>query len=74
MPHDKYKRVYKYALTVVDVASRYKEAEPLSTKSSSEVAAAFKKIYQIGPLRWPNLLQVDPGKDSRCSIIVDGST
>ena len=31
------------ALTVVDVASRYKEAVPLSTKSSSEVAAAFKK-------------------------------
>ena len=32
LPHDKLPRgrkVYKYALTVVDVASRYKEAEPV---------------------------------------------
>ena len=29
LPHDKIKRkTYKYTLTVVDVASRYKEAEP----------------------------------------------
>ena len=64
LPHDKYKKkVYKYALTIVDIASRYKDAFPLSTKSSSEVAAAFKKIYQKGPLRWPKLLQVDPGRE-----------
>ena len=31
LPHDRVgRRTYKYALTVVDVASRYKEAEPLS--------------------------------------------
>ena len=33
LPHDKLPRgrkVFKYALTVVDVASRYKEAEPLT--------------------------------------------
>ena len=32
LPHDRLPRgrkTYKYALTVVDVASRYKEAEPL---------------------------------------------
>ena len=29
------KKLYKYALTVVHVASRYKEAEPLSTKESA---------------------------------------
>ena len=32
LPHDKLphgRKVFKYALTVVDVASRYKEAEPL---------------------------------------------
>ena len=35
LPHDKLPRgrkVYKYALTVVDIASRYKEAEPLTSK------------------------------------------
>ena len=48
LPHDrpgKGKKLYKYALTVVDVASRYKEAEPLSSKESGEVAKAFEKIY-----------------------------
>ena len=39
------RKVYKYALTVVDVASRYKEAEPLTSKDSSEVAKAFVAIY-----------------------------
>jgi hypothetical protein len=60
LPHD---NGYKYALTVVDVASRYKQAEPLKTKTSTEVASAFERIYRRGPLRWPNLLQVDPGKE-----------
>ena len=68
LPHDKQRRSYKYALTVVDVASRYKGAFPLSTKSSSEVAEAFKKIYRSGPLKWPNLLQVDPGSEFRGAV------
>ena len=51
------------ALTVVDVASRYKEAEPLTTKEAKEVAAALERIYSRGPLKWPKLLQVDPGRE-----------
>ena len=46
LPHarpGKGKKLYKYALTVVDVASRYKEAEPLSSKESGEVVKAFEK-------------------------------
>ena len=65
LPHDRPSRgrkLYKYALTVVDVASRYKEAEPLSSKESSEVSKAFEKIYSR-TLKWPKLLQVDPGKE-----------
>ena len=27
------------------------------------MASAFERIYRRGPLRWPNLLQVDPGKE-----------
>ena len=43
LPHDKLRRkTYKYALTVVDIASRYKEAEPLTSKDSNEVARAFQ--------------------------------
>ena len=53
----------KYALTVVDVASRYKEAEPLTKKESKEVANALERIYSQSPLKWPKLLQVDPGRE-----------
>ena len=47
----------------MDVASRYKEAEPLSTKESAEVAKAFSTIYKRSRLKWPKLLQVDPGRE-----------
>ena len=66
LPHDKLphgKKVYKYALTVVDVASRYKAAEPLTSKESEEVSRGFAKIYRRSPLKWPQLLQVDPGRE-----------
>ena len=64
LPHDKLRRkVYKYALTVVDIASRYKEAEPLTSKDSNEVARAFQSIYRRSPLTWPQMLQVDPGRE-----------
>lgn len=64
LPHDQVrKRTYRYALTVVDVASRFKAAEPLATKEAKEVADALSRIYRRGPLKWPNLLQVDPGRE-----------
>ena len=71
LPHDKLPRgrkVYKYALTVVDVASRYKEAEPLTSKNSDEVAKAFQTIYKRSPLTWPEMLQVDPGREFMGSV------
>ena len=64
LPQDKLRRkTYKYALTVVDIASRYKEAEPLTSKDSGEVARAFQTIYRRSPLTWPSTLQVDPGRE-----------
>lgn len=64
LPHDKVDGItYKYALTIVDIASRYKEAYPLETKSSEEVANAFEEIYFRSPLNFPDLLQVDPGRE-----------
>ena len=47
----------------MDVASRYKAAEPLTSKESDEVLKAFQTIYKRGPLKWPQLLQVDPGRE-----------
>ena len=67
LPHDKLlrrgRKIYKYAPTVVDIASRYKEAEPLTSKDSAEVAKAFQSIYRRSPLTWPQMLQVDPGRE-----------
>ena len=69
LPHDRVgRRTFKYALTVVDVASRYKEAEPLTSKGAAEVADALSRIYRRGPLKWPKLLQVDPGREFMGSV------
>ena len=69
LPHDKLRRkTFKYALTVVDIASRYKEAEPMTSKDSNEVARAFQAIYKRGPLTWPSMLQVDPGREFMGSV------
>ena len=63
LPHDTVgKKTYRYALTLVDVGTRYKEAEPLTSKGSKEVARAFEKIYSRH-LKYPKLLQVDPGRE-----------
>jgi len=64
LPHDRpprSRKTFKYDLTVVDVATRFKEAEPLTT--AREVAAALERIYSRSPLSWPKLLQVDSGRE-----------
>ena len=64
LPHDKFKkRTYKYALNIVDVASRYKGSYQLTTKNSKEVAQAFQWIYENTPLTYPKTLIVDDGKE-----------
>ena len=49
-------------MTVVAFTSRFKPAEPLTSKNSFEVSKAFQQIYR-GTLKWPNVLQVDPGHE-----------
>jgi transposase InsO family protein len=69
LPHDKFKRkTYKYALTIVDVGSRYKEAEPLTSKTADEVAKAFGKIYKRSKLDYPKVLQVDSGNEFKGAV------
>ena len=63
LPHDKFKKkTYKYALNIVDVASRYKGSYQLTTKNAKEVAQAFQWIYENMPLNYPKTLIVDNGK------------
>ena len=63
MPHDKVgRKTYLYALVVIDIASRYKDAEALTAKDSSGIAKGFEKIYSR-KLKWPHTLIVDPGTE-----------
>ena len=45
------------------MGSRYKEAEPLTSKTAAEVADGLARIYKRSPLRWSKLLQVDSGRE-----------
>lgn len=54
---------YKYALTVIDIASRYKEGEPLKTKKADETAKALQKIYERSPLDYPKEIMADKGHE-----------
>ena len=64
LPHDRYKKkTYKYALNIVDVASRYKGSYQLTTKNSKEVAQAFQWIYENTPLTYPKTLIINDGKE-----------
>ena len=69
LPHNRVgRKTFRYALTVVDVASRYKEAEPLTSKTAAEVADGLTRIYKRSPLRWPKLLEVDSGHEFMGSV------
>ena len=60
LPHD---NGYKYALTIVDVATRYKCAIPLKTKSAKSTREGFEKAYSGSVLKQPKKLLVDRGKE-----------
>ena len=64
LPHDKFKKkIYKYALNIVDVASRYKGSYQLTTKNAKEVAQTFQWIYENTPLTYPKTLIIDNWKE-----------
>ena len=60
LPHNRHKKkTCKYALNIVDVASKCKGSYQLTTKNSKEVALAFQWIYENTPLTYPKTLIVD---------------
>ena len=61
------RKVFKYILVVVDVASRYIDAEPLSKKDSVNVEKAFEKFYSR-KLTFPRTLIVDPGTEFKGEV------
>ena len=69
MPSDKlYGNRYKYILTGIDVASRFKVARPLKTKKSKEVAEMISDIYKTGPLKYPEEFQCDNGTEFKSDV------
>ena len=58
-------QTFRSALTVMDVTtcSRYKEAEPIMTKASSQALQAFVKIHRRSPLTFPRLIKVEAGSE-----------
>ena len=60
---------YKYILTGINVASRYKVARPLITKKSSEVPFMWEAIYKKGGLfKYQKILQCDNGSEFKTEV------
>ena len=61
VPHNIFEgNMYKYILTAIDVASRYKVTRALTTKISSEIAFVLESIYKKGGVfKYPKVFQCD---------------
>ena len=68
MPHNLFEgNTYKYILTGIDVASRYKV--PLRIKKSSEVAFVLEAIYKKGGVfKYPKTFQCDNGSEFKNEV------
>jgi hypothetical protein len=60
LPND---RGYRYALVVVDIATRKTDAEPIKNKLADTVLKAMKNIYNRKILKVPKILEVDSGSE-----------
>ena len=71
MPHKLFEgNTYKYILTGVDIASRYKVVRPLRTKNSNEVAFVLEAIYKKGGVfKYPKVFQRDNGSEFKNEVI-----
>ena len=70
VPHNVFEgNTYKYILTGVDVASRYKVTRALRTKKSSEVAFVLGAIYKKGgDFKYPEVFQSDNGGEFKGEV------
>ena len=59
---------YKYILSGIDVASRYKVMRPLRTKQAKDVTDMIADIYKVGPLTYPKIFQCDNGSEFKAEV------
>ena len=69
MPSDMlYGNKYKYILSGIDVASRYKVVRPMRTKQAKDVAEMIADTYKVGPLTYPKIFQCDNGNEFKAEV------
>ena len=69
MPSDTlYGNKYKYILSGIDGASRYKVARPLRTKQAKDVADMIADFYKVGPLTYPKIFQCNNGSKFKAEV------
>ena len=60
---------YKYLLTGIDVASRYKVARALRSEKADEVAFILESIYKKGgDFKYPKIFQCDNGSEFKSKV------
>ena len=70
IPHNLFEgNTYKYILTGINVASRYKVARARKTNKSSEVGFALEAIYKKGGVfKYPKVFQCDNGSEFKGEV------
>ena len=69
MPLDTlYVNKYKYILSRINVASRYKVVRPLRMKQAKDVADMIADIYKVGLLTYPKIFQCDNGSEFKAEV------
>ena len=69
MPSDMlYGNKYKYILSGIDVACRYKVARPMRTKQVKDIAEMIANIYKVGHLTYPKVFQCDSRSEFKAEI------
>ena len=69
MPSDSlYEYKYKYILSGIDAASRFKVTRPLRTKQAKDVAEMIVDIYKASPLTYPKIFQCNNGSEFKAEV------
>ena len=70
MPHNLFEaNTYKYILTGIDVAPRYKVVKPLRTRKSSDVSFVLEAIYKKGGVfKYPKAFQCNNGSEFKNEV------
>ena len=59
---------YKYILSEIDIASRYKVTRPMRMKKVKDITDMIGNIYKVGPLTCPRVLQCDNSSESKAGV------